>query len=80
MTKRKKPLRDTPHPSLPQSGEGVSCHSELDSESHSWTNCEGTNGVNPLRDTPHPGLPQSGEGVSCHSELDSESHSWIDCK
>ena len=30
-----KPLRDTPHPSLPQVGEGASRHSELDSESHS---------------------------------------------
>ena len=42
---------------------------ELDSESHSWTNCAGINGVNPLRDTPHPSLPQSGEGDEPHPSV-----------
>ena len=51
MTKRNTPLRETPHPSLPQSGEGAFCHPEqlehhhpeLDSESHSWTKYKGLN-------------------------------------
>ena len=53
MTKRTNPLWDTPHPSLPQSGEGAFCHPEqlehhhpeLDSGAHNLTNCTGLNRV-----------------------------------
>ena len=30
--RNRQPLRETPHPNLPQSGEGAFCHTELDSK------------------------------------------------
>ena len=75
-----KPLRDTPHPDLPQSGEGALVPSPTRG-GLGWGTVNSfvipvvfsaRQKINPLRDTPHPDLPQSGEGAFCHSEPDTK--------